>query len=480
MKLSELIHQNEIILLPKEIGDIEVNGIGADSRRIKPGELFFSLDGSIANMYDAVIKGASAIVTDTVTDGRFPVPTVITKDAREAFALACLRIYGDPQKKLRLCAVTGTNGKTTTANMLSAILYEGGYTSCVIGTEGADFGGETIKTGYTTPPPDVLAPLLKRAADENIDFVVMEASSHALDQKRLCGLDFEVGIFTNLSRDHLDYHKSTEAYSAAKAELFRKCRHSVLNFDDPHAYEMAWAANDEIWYYSAKDFDVDFYADNIIHTEWGVQFDFCSVGAREHISSPLFGSYSVLDMLAAASAASVLGIKARLSARALERFHGAPGRMERIDTKTGFHVIIDFAHTPDAMKNVLSAARGFTPGRVITVFGCGGDRDCGKRAEMGKVACNLSDTVIITSDNPRSEEPDDIIDDIISQIKSRENYITEPDRGKAIELALSTAEKGDTVMLLGKGAESFIIAGEKKLPFSDKEQAENIILKKGL
>ena len=154
--------------------------------------------------------------------------------------------------------------------------------------------------------------------------------------------------------------------------------------------------------------------------------------------------------------------------------------MERIDTKTGFHVIIDFAHTPDAMKNVLSGARGFTPGRVITVFGCGGDRDCGKRAEMGKVACNLSDTVIITSDNPRSEEPNDIIDDIISQIKSRENYITEPDRGKAIELALSTAEKGDTVMLLGKGAESFIIVGEKKLPFSDKEQAENIILKKGL
>lgn len=480
MKLSELIHQDEIILLPKETGDIRITGVGADSRRIKSGELFFSLDGNPAHMHDAVIKGAAAVVTDTVTDGRFPVPTIITDDAREAFARACLRMCGDPQKKLRLCAVTGTNGKTTTANMLSAILYEGGYTSCVIGTEGARFGDETIKTGYTTPPPEILAPLLKKAADENYDFAVMEASSHALDQKRLCGLDFEVGIFTNLSRDHLDYHKSTEAYSAAKAGLFGKCRHSVLNFDDPHAYEMAWAAADEIWYYSAKDFDADFYADNITDTEWGVRFDFCSTGSRERISSSLFGFYSVLDMLAAASAASVLGIKARLSARALEKFHGAPGRMEKIDTKTGFCVIIDFAHTPDAMKNVLSAARQFTSGRIITVFGCGGDRDRGKRAEMGKLACELSDTVIITSDNPRSEAPDAIINDITSQIKSRENHITEADRGKAIELALSTAEKGDTVMILGKGAETFITAGEKKLPFSDREQAENIILKKGL
>lgn len=480
MKLSSVISESELIFLPFGAADIDAIGVCADSRKLRPGELFFSLDGSRANMYDAARKGAIAVVTDSAPDERFPVPTVIVKDAREAFALACLAICGNPQKKLRLCAVTGTNGKTTVSAMLSEILREGGYNTFLIGTEGAGSGNDPEKTGYTTPPPDILAPLLKKAVDEKADFVIMEASSHSLDQKRLFGLRFELGIFTNLSRDHLDYHKTPESYGAAKAKLFSQCRHSVLNFDDPHAYEMAWAATDEIWYYSINDFDSDFFADNISLSPVGVEFDFCAVGMREHISSPLVGIYSVYNMLAAASAASVLGIKGRIAARALSRFCGVPGRMEKIMTKSGVTVIVDFAHTPDAMKNVISATKQLTAGKVITVFGCGGERDKGKRPEMGKVACALSDKVIITSDNPRSENPDEIINDIVAGIKACENRTTEPDRKKAIRLAITSAEKGDTVLILGKGAEEFITAGGKKLPFSDRETAENIILEKGL
>ncbi len=480
MKLSELISKNDILIMPCDAESIDASGVCADSRKLRSGELFFSLDGSKANMYDAAMKNACAVVTDAPPEDRLPARTVIVRDAREAFSLACLHFCGDPQKKLRLCAVTGTNGKTTVASMLSEILKEGGYKTFLIGTEGAGSGSDFEKTGYTTPPPEILSRLLRKAADEGDDFVIMEASSHSLDQKRLFGLGFELGIFTNLTRDHLDYHKSVEAYSAAKAKLFSLCRHSVLNFDDPRAYEMAWLACDEIWYYSASNRNCDFYADNISLSADGTDFDFCAVGLREHISSSLPGEYSVYNMLAAASAACVLGIKGSISARALGRFRGAEGRMEKLETKSGAKVFIDFAHTPDAMRNVISSARRFTAGKIITVFGCGGERDKGKRPEMGKIAAELSDKVIITSDNPRSEDPESIIKDIISEIASREDIIIQPERKAAIELAIASAEKGDTVLLLGKGAEKFISSGGKNIPFSDKETAEDIIFKKGI
>lgn len=479
MKLSELIFEAEAHY-PEEWGGCEISALCADSRNVSRGALFFLTKPVEAYAREAVLSGAAAIVSENPTIERFPVPVITVPDVSKAFALAALRFCGNPQKKLRLCAVTGTNGKTTVAHMLAAILEEGGYSAAVIGTEGAEFCGETVKTGYTTPPPDILAPLLRKAADEKFDFVIMEASSHSLAQKRLFGLDFELGIFTNLTHDHLDYHKTIDECAAAKALLFAQCENSVINFDDPRSHEMAWAAKDIIRYYSIRECDEDFFADNIEISKDGVSFDFCIPGAKDRITSPLPGMLSVLDMLAAASAGSTLGIRRKLICRALGSFSGVPGRMEKLTSGADFTVIVDFAHTPEAMRNSLLASKTFTEGRLITVFGCGGERDRSKRPEMGNIAASYSDLTVITSDNPRSESPAEIIEEIRKGVPEGAACIVEPDRAGAIRRAINEARPGDTVILLGKGNEEFIELAGERIPFSDRNEALKILKEKGL
>lgn len=478
MKLYDYIRRNELLFVTEEIENAVFSGICSDSRKIKQGELFFCMKDSESFLGEAISKGAAGVIFDRFIDARLPIPSAAVLDIHEAFAKASLRAMGEPQKKLRICAVTGTNGKTTVAHMLSCILNAAGYNSSVIGTLGAEFGEELVETGYTTPPSDVLSSLLARAAEKNNDFVILEASSHALSQGRLSGLDFEVGIFTNISRDHLDYHKTVEECAAAKSKLFSRSRISIINFDDRFAYEMAWTAKDMIRYYSAEKSDTDYFAEGISFSQEGLSFDFRTSLSLERIKARFYGMYSVYNILAAMSAASSLGIRQRLAANAVMNMRPIPGRMEKLETETGFKVFIDFAHTPDAIKNALSALRPVTAGKLICVFGCGGDRDSTKRAEMGHTACTLADTVIITSDNPRSEDPEEIIRQIESDIKGKFDYKTVTDRREATALALDTARDGDTVVILGKGHESYIDAGGRKLPYSDKSAVTDILKKK--
>lgn len=376
---------------------------------------------------------------------------------------------------LKLCAVTGTNGKTTVTHILRDILSGEGYRCALVGTLGVNFTGEYIETGYTTPPHEIFSEIVQKARELDYDFLITEASSHALDQERLAGFEFDIGIFTNFSHDHLDYHKTPDACAKAKSKLFRVCDHSVINYDDPRSAEMAWEAKDRVWYYSIGDPFADFYAENIERSAQGISFDLCTGGAPERIRSSLYGDFSVYNMLAASSAASILGVNRKAISKVIGDFRGVEGRMQRINPGDDFAVIVDFAHTPDAMKNVLTAAREFTAGRLICVFGCGGGRDREKRPEMGAVAEKLADTAIITEDNSRDEMTSDIIGEIMQGIKNAGNVRVIADRRDAIRAATDFAQPGDTVMILGKGHEKYIHRGGEKIPFSDAEEIKRIL-----
>lgn len=472
VKLNDLIRTDDFS------ARTEISGICRDASQVKPGDAFFLFSRDDGYAAQAINAGAAVIISETDLP-RTEVPCLRVADVRKAFALASLRAEGEPQKKLRICAVTGTNGKTTVANMLSAILREAGYKCATVGTLGTDIGGTLVETGYTTPPSDVFAKLISRAADEKYDFVVTEYSSHALSQSRLWGIDFEAGIFTNLSHDHLDYHKTVADCAKAKASLFAHCKHSVINYDDRRAYEMAWAARENVWYYSALESAADFRAKNIVKSESGISFDLETGGACRRINSSLYGIYSVYNMLAASAAAAALGVSHRLISAALEKFRTVPGRMEKVSGDADISVIVDFAHTPDAMKNVLGAAREFVHGKVICVFGCGGERDTLKRPQMCKVACEYADRVIVTSDNPRSEDPDEIIMQIMRGATAGRDVTAVTDRADAIREAILGADPGDCVMILGKGHEKTMEMRDGKRHFSDAEQAMNFLKERG-
>lgn len=472
MKLNEIIRTDDFS------GRTEISGISRIASDVKAGDAFFLFNNDESSVAQAINAGAAAIIGEKQLS-RTEVPYLHVADVRKAFALASLRMAGEPQKKLRVCAVTGTNGKTTVANMLSEILREAGYKCATVGTLGSDIGGKLSETGYTTPPSEVFAGLLAKAADEKYDFVVTEYSSHALSQSRLWGIDFEVGIFTNLSHDHLDYHKTVADCAKAKASMFAHCKHSVLNYDDRRAYEMAWAAKENVWYYSLLESAADFRAKNVVKSERGISFDLETGGVSRRINSSLYGIFSVYNMLAAASAAATLGVSHRLISAALEKFRTVPGRMEKVSGDADVSVIVDFAHTPDAMKNVLGAAREFSHGKLISVFGCGGERDTLKRPQMCRIACEYSDIVIVTSDNPRSEDPEEIISQILRGAIAGHDVSAVTDRSDAIREAILGAKPGDCVMILGKGHEQTMETRNGKRHFSDTEEAIKYLKERG-
>ncbi|MBQ9511313.1 MAG: UDP-N-acetylmuramoyl-L-alanyl-D-glutamate--2,6-diaminopimelate ligase [Clostridia bacterium] len=478
MKLSDISAFFPAGGLPAKERDVEFNSVCRNSKEVKKGDVFFLFSGEEKHIKEALSNGAAAVVCDIRVKEQ-SVPVLNVDDVRAAFSLTVLRLCGDPQKKLRICAVTGTNGKTTTAHMLAHILRYVGYKCAVIGTTGAEFDDETLDTGYTTPPAEIMAELLKKADDENYDFVIAEASSHALAQKRLYGINFDVGIFTNLSHDHLDYHKTLKDCAEAKASLFTQCDHAVINYDDAHAFDMAWRATGSIWYFSLYDRCADFLAHNIETTANGVSFDIDNGGSTEHFSSSLYGRFSIYNMLSAASAAAVLGIKFKTSAKALESFITVDGRMEKVSGKSDISVFVDFAHTPDAMEKVLTAAREITEGKLICVFGCGGERDAEKRGAMCKTAYRNADEVIITNDNPRFEDPKKIIAQIVDGAPRGVSPVVIENRREAIEHSIELAEGGDCVMILGKGHEKYIEYRGEKIPFSDADEAKKILKEKG-
>ncbi|MBO4217647.1 MAG: UDP-N-acetylmuramoyl-L-alanyl-D-glutamate--2,6-diaminopimelate ligase [Clostridia bacterium] len=469
--------------------DRDIPGVCNDTRKLKKGDAFFALPGSKtdgANMIpDAVKKGASVIFTQHtgpsfIQEG---VPVFITEDPRAAAAAAWQIYYHHPERRLLMNGVTGTNGKSTVTHMIYRILRDHGINAGLIGTLGYFFGDVSGRTDNTTPVPEELYRILHDFEKGGAVAAVTEVSSHALAQERLYGVGFRTAVFTNLTPEHLDYHGTMEEYFNAKAKLFPAAEVSVINRDDEYSRRIAWKAKDDVIFYGLSP-DCDIKAKQITLSSDSVSFTLEPSGTRFHI--PVVGEYNVKNALAATAAASVYGISADEAAESLSRFHSVAGRLEKLDTGTDFSVYIDYAHTPDALlqslltlrRSVITDDGGQSP-RLIAVFGCGGDRDRTKRPVMGRIAVENADTVILTSDNSRSEDPEDIIDEIDSGIADKSRRIRITDRRSAIAYAVETAKAGDVVLLAGKGHEDYETDRSGTHRFSEREAVFDSIKKKG-
>lgn len=451
MRLEQLIHTRE--------RELDITSIAWDTRRMEKGALFFALPGARddgARYIDqALAQGAAAVVC---AEGESQDPRCIfVEDPRKALAQASAAWFGHPGDRMTLIAVTGTNGKTTTTYLLKEMLERvTGAKVGLVGTNQNLIGREVLPAHRTTPESYELQELLRRMYDGGCTYVVMEVSSHALTLRRVYGLTFQAGVFTNLTQDHLDFHKTMEEYRDAKALLFSQCRVGVVNLDDEAGRYYAGLGLCPMFTYSENKPQADLTAKNLRLLPRRVEFEALSRDALARVSLPIPGGFSVYNALGALACCLALGLPLEPCAAALAHVRGVKGRVEVVPTPTDYTVLIDYAHTPDALENVLLTVRDFTPGRVICVFGCGGDRDQGKRPIMGQIAQRLADAAVVTSDNPRTEDPMAIIGDILSGFREGEApAAVEPDRARAIALALSMAEAGDTVLLAGKGHETY-------------------------
>lgn len=439
--------------------DMEINSISYDSRTLTPGALFIALPGSKTDgglyLAQAKEKGCAAILARDAPEGE--TPFLVTPEPRKALALISANWFGHPGREMTLIGVTGTNGKTTSTYLIKAML-EGALGARVglIGTNRNMIGQRELPTHRTTPESYELQQLLRNMADDGCTHAVMEVSSHALAQHRVEGLTFAVGMFTNLTQDHLDYHRTMEEYRAAKGRLFLQSERAVLNLDDPAGRYYAETAPCPTFTYSENKDAADLTAKNIRLFPGCVEFEAVAVGQIARVHLPIPGGFTIYNALAALSCALCLGIPLEEGAAPLRSVQGVKGRVEVVPVPTAYTLIIDYAHTPDALENILMTARDFTAGRLICLFGCGGDRDRGKRPLMGAVAGELSDLVVVTSDNPRTEEPQAIIDDILPGLEEFDTPVhIEPDREKAIRWALEQGRCGDVIILAGKGHETY-------------------------
>jgi len=466
--------------------DLEVKGISYDSRRVRPGDAFFALAGVRADgrayARQAVAAGAVAVVgLDEAIEGA---TVVAAAEPRRALAQAAAAFHGHPARALQVVAVTGTNGKTTTTYLLESIFANAGWTAGVIGTTGTRLADERRPAALTTPEAPELQALLGEMRDRGVRAVAMEMSSHALAQRRGYGMDSDVAVFTNLSHDHLDYHGTFEAYLDAKLMLFdgRNGDHghkpwtAVVNADDPAAPRVLEAAcrgrGTTMIYGSAPSAGI-----RIASAEprpRGLAIAIAAEGALRAFQLPLLGRYNAWNAAAAFGAARALGLESGGIVTGLERVAGVPGRLERVDRGQSFEVVVDYAHTPDALDKALAAAREHAPGALLLVFGCGGDRDRAKRPAMGRVAAQRANRVWITSDNPRSEDPAAIAREIEDGMESVPRAVR-LDRREAIAEALAAARPGDLVMIAGKGHENTQTIGDRVLPFDDREVAAALL-----
>jgi UDP-N-acetylmuramoyl-L-alanyl-D-glutamate--2,6-diaminopimelate ligase len=478
-----------------ESGKADLSRPQYDSRKIKPGDTFFAIRGFETDGHqfiaNAIANGAMAIVLEedsafTREDAiRANVSRLLVKNSRLALAFVSEWAFGRPSAKLRMIGVTGTNGKTTVANIIRQLLTLGGEKVGMIGTVGIFIGDEEIPATHTTPESRDLSELLARMLAANVTTCVMEVSSHALALDRVAALDFDGAVFTNLTRDHLDFHHTMEAYFAAKQKLFDLLKDTavaITNADDPNGLPIVSNTVANVHSYGIRKQGIAAHADlmayNVQLSTEGSKFLVEKRYSNEHtiFESPLAGKINVENVLAAASALyfGIEGFSLESLAKLIPHIQPVRGRFERIALKNGAYAIIDYAHTPDALQNVIETIRAIIPpmAQIITIFGCGGERDKGKRPLMGEIAAKLSNHVIITSDNPRSEDPLVIIDDILAGIPDSERNSTqiEPDRAKAIVLGISFAKADDIVLIAGKGHENYqIIAGERK-HFDDREE----------
>jgi UDP-N-acetylmuramyl-tripeptide synthetase len=468
-----------------------VTDITHDSRQARAGTLFVAIQGGTLDGHRFVAQvmeqGAAGIISERARPADFHGAWLEVEDARKALAQAAAVVHGHPSRELSLVGITGTNGKTTTTYLVAAIAEAAGEPVAMTGTVEYRIGDEKHKAERTTPEASDMQRLLRRAVEAGCRTAVMECSSQAIDLHRCDGLDVSVAVWTNLTRDHLDYHKTMEAYFAAKRCLFdgslgTRPRLAVLNMDDAHGRELAReleAAGRRVVSY-ALNREAAVTATHVEHSLEGMRFRLHTPAGERELSSPLVGRPHIYNILAAVATGLELGYELELSCRAVETCTGAPGRFERVPHAGDFAVVVDYAHTDDALVNVLKTARDVAVGRIITVFGCGGDRDRSKRAPMGEAAASLSDVVILTSDNPRTEDPEKILTDVEEGMRvAAKPYQKIADRRAAIHYAIAEARRGDVVLIAGKGHEDYQIIGREVSHFDDKEVAREALALQG-
>jgi len=469
MRIEELV---------KLIEERKISGISSDSKRIKKGFIFVAVKGAKKDgsrfIDEALYRGAGFIVCDSKAKAGNSNKAVFikVKDTRSALAILADSFYRNPSSKIKVIGITGTNGKTTVTYLLEALLKEARSNPAVIGTVNYRYKNKIIPAKNTTPGPLELQSLLADMLKKEVDYVAMEVSSHALDQERVKGVDFHSAIFTNLTQDHLDYHKTLAKYFQAKSKLFRNISSKsfvVVNNDDKYSVKLKKITPAKLITYGIKN-KADVMAKNIKFDARFTEFDLCFRAKIIKFRIKLIGRHNVYNVLAAVSWGLKQGLSLKTIKSAFEKFTSVPGRLERIDSKKGFCVFVDYAHTDDALKNVLCALRQLSPEKIITVFGCGGERDKLKRPKMGSVVNKLSDFAIVTNDNPRSEKPEDIAKDIQKGMKN--NYCVVLDRKEAIRKSLSSASAGDIILLAGKGHENYQVLKDKTIHFSDQEEVQ--------
>ncbi|MBQ2896916.1 MAG: UDP-N-acetylmuramoyl-L-alanyl-D-glutamate--2,6-diaminopimelate ligase [Clostridia bacterium] len=445
--------------------DIEIKDIVCDSRKVGSGSAFVCIKGyeTDGHIYaeKAAQNGAKVIIAEHKTEAECP--TVIVKDTRNIMALLCARFYGNPSKRFKLIGITGTNGKTTTTYLIKNILEKAGKKVGLIGTNHNMIADEIIETKRTTPDSFELQALFKQMADKNVDAVVMEVSSHALFLDRVAHCDFDIGVFTNLTQDHLDFHKTMENYADAKAILFKMCKCGIVNIDDKYADRILKNATANITTFGIQN-QSDLFAHDIVLKEKGVEFKIGEQAYELHVP----GKFSVYNSLCAIGVAKALEIDEKYIVEGLKTSGGVKGRAQVVDLGLNATFIIDYAHTPDGVENILNTVRGFAKGRVVVLFGCGGDRDNKKRPVMGEIADRLADFCIVTSDNPRTENPAEIISQIVKGMKGAHHVVIE-NRREAIKYAVENAKDGDVVVLAGKGHETYQTIGKENFPFDEEK-----------
>lgn len=486
MKLDELIEHLDYKDLVN-FKNVEVTGISYNSKTTKKGDIFICLTGEYTDGHEyaqnAIENGAVALLTEHIVEAG-KTPQIVVSSTRHKIADIADRFYSSPSKGINLIGITGTNGKTTVTHLIQKILEENGEKCALIGTLGYKLSsnGEYRDAKHTTPQAPELQATLRMIKDvEKIDNVVMEVSSHALEQNRVGGCQFNGAVLTNLTQDHLDYHITMENYFEAKALLFRGLSEgdfAVINADDSYAQKFLDAVPEGVkkFTYGVKK-NAEVMAKDINFSLNGAEFTLCLNGEKEYsVNLHMNGMFSVYNVLAAVTASIAMGIDIKTALKALENVKGVAGRFEVVAKKP--LVIVDYAHTPDGLENVLKSAREITPkdGKLICLFGCGGDRDATKRPKMGAIAERLADKIVITSDNPRSEDPQQIITDIIAGLKNvnTETVTVEPDRGHAISLLKTIAGNNDVVVIAGKGHENYQILKDRTIHFDDREEARKV------
>jgi len=479
MLLAELVKDINILDIRGDI-HIDISGIAYDSRRAKKGFVFVCIDGMTTDGHDYVNQaldyGASAFITQKDLQLPEGYPVIITEDTRIALACVSDRFYGHPSGQFKLIGITGTKGKTTTTFMLKSILEASGKKVGIIGTLGTRIGERTLYSEHTTPESLDLQELFAQMVEEGVEDVAMEVSSQGLALHRVSCCEFDTGVFTNLSRDHIGEreHASMEEYLLAKCRLFKMCKTGLINLDNEYAARVLEEAECDTLTFSIED-NADVRASNIIKLPQSVEFDLTSPWYNCRLQVNIPGRFSVYNALAAAGVSGMLRVPQEAVKNGLSQIQ-VPGRAELVDTGRDFSVIIDYAHTPDSLENILCTVRDYAAGRVVCIFGCGGDRDRSKRPMMGAISGRLADYTVITSDNPRTEDPETIIKQIEEGIKTATGkYICISDRREAIKHALSWAQAGDVLVLAGKGHETYQTFKDKTIHFDEREVVRELL-----